>query len=197
MMVTNPLDCLYEIPTCLVIATYRIEQLLPHKGVYRVNGNAGDVQLLKQQMENNDFKALQKCHNINTIASAIKLYIRELTQPLMSTGLAMNLVQIVKNLNFEGKHNEVAKLIKSEMSYGNMKILKYLLEHLNKITMEPECKMDAKNLGICWSSNIIHQGRKLTSRRRKQDSMLRETGSYNLVIAWLIKEIKHLNLNSD
>ena len=196
-MVELTSDISWEIPQCLVLAIGQIEQLLPSKGIYRINGNALDVQLLKQQMENNDFKALQKCHNINTIASAIKLYIRELPQPLMSTGLAMNLVQIVKNLNFEGKHNEVAKLIKSEMSYGNMKILKYLLEHLNKVTMEPECKMDAKNLGICWSSNIIHQGRKLTSRRRKQDSMLRETGSYNLLTAWLIQEIKKLNLNSD
>ena len=196
-MVELTSDFSWEIPQCLVLAIGQIEQLLPSKGIYRINGNALDVQLLKQQMENNDFKALQKCHNVNTIASAIKLYIRELPQPLMSTGLAMNLVQIVKNLNFEGKHNEVAKLIKSEMSYGNMKILKYLLEHLNKVTMEPECKMDAKNLGICWSSNIIHQGRKLTSRRRKQDSMLRETGSYNLLTAWLIQEIKKLNLNSD
>ena len=63
MMVTNPLDCLYEVPTCLVIATYKIEQLLPFKGVYQVNGNAGDVQLLKQQMDNNDFKALHRNAN--------------------------------------------------------------------------------------------------------------------------------------
>ena len=192
-MVELTSDISWEIPQCLVIAICQIEQLLPSKGIYRVNGNALDVQLMKQQMDNNDFKAIQKCQSVNTIASMVKLYIRELPQSLISKGLAMKIDDLLK-VDAEDKHNIVANLIKSETTYDNMKILKYLLEHLNKITKEPECKMNAKNLGICFSSNIIHVQ---MTKRRKQDSMLREAGSFNLVIEWLIKEIKHLNLNSD
>ena len=58
-MVELTSDISWEIPQCLVLAIGQIEQLLPSKGIYRVNGNALDVQLMKQQMDNNDFKALQ------------------------------------------------------------------------------------------------------------------------------------------
>ena len=40
-------------------------------------------------------------------------------------------------------NTKVASLIKSETMYDNTKILKYLLEHLNKITKNERCKMDA------------------------------------------------------
>ena len=175
------------------MAIYKIEQLLPSNGVYRVNGNASDVQLLKQQIVNNDFKSLQECQNINTIASTVKLYIRELPQSLISKGLAMKIDQLVKG-DAKGKHKIVASLIKSETMYDNTKILKYLLEHLNKITKNERCKMDAQNLAICWSSNICEF---IESEKRTRMSMINEVGSFNLVTEWLIKEIEQLDLNSD
>ena len=196
MMVTNPLDCLYEIPTCLVIVTYRIEQLLPHKGVYRVNGNAADVQLLKQQMDKNEFKPLQRCQDINAIASTVKLYIRELPQVLLSPELAIKIASVIKG-EAEDKHDRVSYLIKSETTSENIKILKFLLTHLNKISNDSGCKMDAKNLAICFSSNIIHAIAEQEQRVRRQTSMIREAGEFNLVIEWLIKEIGDLNLDSD
>ena len=201
MMVTSPLDFLYELPTWLVIGTYKIEQLLPYKGVYRVNGNVVEVQLLKQQMDKNDFKPLQNCKNINTIASTIKLYIRELPQALISTELAMKIASIIKNDTTENsKHDEISNLIKWETttSEKNIKILKFLLKHLNTITQNPNSKMDAKNLAICFSSNIIHNlaEQQQEQRVRRQNSMIREANEFNLVIEWLIKEIEELNLDT-
>ena len=177
----------------LVIAIIQIEQLLPSQGIYRVNGNAEDVQLLKQQIDNNDFKELQKCISINTIASTVKLYIRELPLSPISKGCAMKIDHIVKG-DAEGKHKEVANLINSETTYDNIKILKYLLEHLNKITKDERCKMDAKNLAICWSSNIIEF---VECEKRTRMEMISEVGSFHLVTEWLIKEIEELDLNSD
>ena len=78
--------------------------------------------------------------------------------------------------------------------YDNTIILKYLLEHLNKITKDERCKMDAKNLAICWSSNIFEF---IESEKRTKMSMINEVGSFNLVTEWLIKEIEQLDLNSD
>ena len=78
--------------------------------------------------------------------------------------------------------------------YDNTKILKYLLEHLNKITKDERCKMDAKNLAICWSSNIIEF---IECEKRTRMEMISEVGSFHLVTEWLIKEIEELDLNFD
>ena len=81
--------------------------------------------------------------------------------------------------------------------YDNAIILKYLLEHLNKITKDERCKMDAKNLAICFSANIIHAMVEAEKKPSRQDSMIRQATSFNLVTEWLIKEIEQLNLDSD
>ena len=94
-MVEFTSDISWEIPQCLVLAIGQIEQLLPSKGIYRVNGNALDVQLLKQQMDKNEFKPLQRCQDINAIASTVKLYIRELPQVLLLPELAMKIASVI------------------------------------------------------------------------------------------------------
>ena len=54
--------------------------------------------------------------------------------------------------------------------------------------------MDAKNLAICWSSNIIEF---VECEKRTRMEMISEVGSFHLVTEWLIKEIEELDLNSD
>ena len=112
---------------------------------------------------------------------------------------AMKIALIIKNDHTENsKQDEISNLIKLTTSEKNIKILKFLLKHLKTITHNPNSKMDAKNLAICFSSNIIHDlAEQQEQRVRRQNSMIREANEFNLVIEWLIKEIEELNLDTD
>lgn len=65
-----------------------VDQHLTEMGIYRISGNAGDMQRLKKECDENVFTATyESTQEVHAVSGLLKLYFRELADPLFTNAL--------------------------------------------------------------------------------------------------------------
>lgn len=136
-----------------------IEFLFPEyqneEGLFRISGNLEDMLKYKTAIDKGgaiSFENEQNCHNVSGI---LKLYIRELPQPLMPLDIQDELFKIVSIENDKEKLSELQKIL-NLLPKPNYHILKKITEMLLKLSNNSEhTKMSSENLSIVWAPNLI------------------------------------------
>ncbi|KAM9215565.1 rho GTPase-activating protein 45 [Leptosomus discolor] len=157
------------------------KRALKTKGIYRVNGVKTRVEKLCQAFENGKELVELSQASPHDISNVLKLYLRQLPEPIMPfrlynelMGLAKESLQGGEARGKSGKGgpelvdkgadtdqvvaNLVLKLkeLLKELPWENMATLQYLLQHLRRIVeVEQDNKMTSSNLGIVFGPTLM------------------------------------------
>ncbi|XP_041913326.1 rho GTPase-activating protein 45 isoform X3 [Alosa sapidissima] len=148
------------------------------KGIYRVNGVKTRVEKLCQAFENGKELVELSQSSPHDISNVLKLYLRQLPEPIMPFHLYNSLMGLAKeNLQAEGGEAgkgpelkdlgsdtdpevlamvEKFKELLSDIPAPNHNTLRYIVRHLHRIAeLEQDNKMSPNNLGIVFGPSLM------------------------------------------
>ncbi|XP_054628224.1 PH_BCR_vertebrate and RhoGAP_Bcr domain-containing protein isoform X2 [Dunckerocampus dactyliophorus] len=126
-------------------------------GIYRVSGVATDIQALKAAFDcnNKDVSVMMRDMDVNAIAGTLKLYFRELPEPLFTDELYPNFSGGVALSDSVAKESCMLNLLLS-LPEPNLVTFLFLLDHLKRVS-ENECinKMSLHNLATVFGPTLL------------------------------------------
>ncbi|KAF9422288.1 hypothetical protein BGZ94_008614 [Podila epigama] len=128
-------------------------------GIYRVSGHMSSIQNLKRAFnEGLDVdKLVAKEPDVNTIAALLKLYFRELHEPLMLFDFYPSFIAAADIEEYNEKLYTIKSLVHA-LPEPNFNTLQYLMNHLGHVQDQySTTKMDSANLAICFAPNLLRQ----------------------------------------
>ncbi|XP_078279649.1 rho GTPase-activating protein 45-like isoform X2 [Rhinoraja longicauda] len=144
---------------------------LSMKGIYRVNGVKTRVEKLCQAFENGKELVELSQASPHDISNVLKLYLRQLPEPIMLFRLYHDLMGLAKeSLQASGdRRNKAAAVDKEDMLLAtrlkellkelppaNKTTLRYIVRHLSRISaLEQQNKMSPSNLGIVFGPTLM------------------------------------------
>uniref|UniRef100_A0A669CTA9 ABR activator of RhoGEF and GTPase n=1 Tax=Oreochromis niloticus TaxID=8128 RepID=A0A669CTA9_ORENI len=126
-------------------------------GIYRISGVATDIQALKSAFDTNtkDILVMLSDMDINAIAGTLKLYFRELPEPLLTDRLYPAFMEGIALSDPAAKENCMMHLLRS-LPEPNIMTFLTLLEHLKRVAeKEPINKMSLHNLATVFGPTLL------------------------------------------
>ncbi|KAK3526969.1 hypothetical protein QTP86_005743 [Hemibagrus guttatus] len=126
-------------------------------GIYRISGVATDIQALKAAFDTNtkDILMMLSDMDINAIAGTLKLYFRELPEPLLTDRLYPAFMEGIALSDPAAKENCMMHLLRS-LPDPNLITFLTLLEHLKRVAeKEPVNKMSLHNLATVFGPTLL------------------------------------------
>ncbi|KAH7905642.1 Rho GTPase activation protein [Hygrophoropsis aurantiaca] len=142
---------------CTTIEKYGIYS----QGIYRISGMARKVALLKERLDKDmdtvNLDADEWTSDINNVTSVIKLWFRELPDPLLTSSLHQGFVDAAKIENDRLRHIRLHERV-NDLPDANYATLKFLMGHLHRIAQhEAENSMSIQNLAIVFGPTLFGQ----------------------------------------
>ncbi|KAF9579982.1 hypothetical protein BGW38_003543, partial [Lunasporangiospora selenospora] len=134
-------------------------------GIYRVSGHMSSIQNLKRVFNNitdgTDPATVEQLvdnePDINTIAALLKLYFRELREPLIMFDFYPSFIVAAEIPDYNEKLYTIKSLVHA-LPEANFNTLNYLMKHLGRVQDQyATTKMDSANLAICFAPNLLRQ----------------------------------------
>ncbi|XP_059236527.1 active breakpoint cluster region-related protein isoform X1 [Mustela nigripes] len=126
-------------------------------GIYRISGVATDIQALKAAFDanNKDILLMLSDMDINAIAGTLKLYFRELPEPLLTDRLYPAFMEGIALSDPAAKENCMMHLLRT-LPDPNLITFLFLLEHLKRVAeKEPINKMSLHNLATVFGPTLL------------------------------------------
>ncbi|KAM9332290.1 active breakpoint cluster region-related protein isoform 1-T1 [Pholidichthys leucotaenia] len=126
-------------------------------GIYRISGVATDIQALKLAFDTNtkDILMMLSDMDINAIAGTLKLYFRELPEPLLTDRLYPAFMEGITLADPAAKENCMMHLLRT-LPDPNLMTFLTLLEHLKRVAeKEPVNKMSLHNLATVFGPTLL------------------------------------------
>ncbi|KAI0005390.1 hypothetical protein BJV74DRAFT_804021 [Russula compacta] len=148
-----------DVPKALRLCIDEIDKRgLDAEGIYRVSGRHANVQELQHKLERNEraFSFNSFTDDIYSVASLLKLYLRELPEPLFRFPLQDRIHHSEDKADHAANDFVVLRSKIRRLPGVHRASLKALVEHLSRVASRAEKnKMDAKNLAIVFSPVIF------------------------------------------
>ncbi|CAG8574261.1 9732_t:CDS:10, partial [Acaulospora colombiana] len=162
-----------EIPLILVKCAEAIEQIggLEVQGLYRVSGIQSHIQRLRSLFDKNPetadlFAEEELIADVNNIASLLKLWFRELPDPLFTRAMYSEFINAAKNPDDKRRVLELHDRV-NHLPDPNYSTLKYFMGHLHKVVSNQDVnKMTVQNLGIVLGPTLM--GNPMVSQSAQQ-----------------------------
>ncbi|KAL9930551.1 GTPase-activating protein CdGAPr isoform 1-T21 [Glossina fuscipes fuscipes] len=181
-----------EIPMVLKCCAEFIEEYGIVDGIYRLSGITSNIQKLRRAFDEErvpDLGNPEMKQDIHAVSSLLKMYFRELPNPLCTYQLYDNFVEAIQA---KSETNERLRLMKEtvlKLPPPHYRTLRYLSEHLNKISQHSErTGMTDKNLAIVWAPNLLRS----PALESGGVAALRGVGVQAVVTEYLIKNCHHI-----
>ncbi|KAH8376724.1 hypothetical protein KR093_001067 [Drosophila rubida] len=149
-----------DIPMVLRSCAEFIENYGVIDGIYRLSGITSNIQRLRRAFDEErvpDLGNPEMKQDIHAVSSLLKMYFRELPNPLCTYQLYDNFVEAIQVKADEA--DERLRLMKEtvlKLPPPHYRTLKYLSEHLHKVSQHHErTGMTDKNLAIVWAPNLL------------------------------------------
>ena len=129
-------------------------------GIFRVSGSVKQTEALKQQFEEasgTSYKPLMPNTDPNAIASLLKMYLRDLPQPLIEGRLYSSIMSLFESEEMPQRERviELRQLIRS-MSERNITVLERLMALCNYVVkMKDLNKMTDENISLVLGPNLM------------------------------------------
>lgn len=126
------------------------------EGLFRVAGGASRVRRMKLSLDSGCFSPpLQiEYRDVHVIASALKSYLRELPEPLLTYQLYEEWFKTVK-LPTEEQRLEAMNHVLHRLPASNYDNLRYLIKFLSELSKNPMNKMTSSNIAIVIAPNLL------------------------------------------
>ncbi|KAL3285307.1 hypothetical protein HHI36_019416 [Cryptolaemus montrouzieri] len=124
------------------------------EGLFRLTGGMTKVKRFKASIDSGCFCGLiPEYRDVHVIASILKLYLRELPEPLLTYNLYYDWMKVT--LQAENQRVDYLRGILKKLPKENMENLTYLIQFLSKISHNTETKMSSSNIAIVISPNLL------------------------------------------
>ncbi|CAD6996806.1 unnamed protein product [Ceratitis capitata] len=148
-----------EIPMVLKCCAEFIEEYGIVDGIYRLSGITSNIQKLRRAFDEERIPDLgnpEMKQDIHAVSSLLKMYFRELPNPLCTYQLYDNFVEAIQEKSESNERLRLMKETVSKLPPPHYRTLKYLAEHLNRISQHSaRTSMTDKNLAIVWAPNLL------------------------------------------
>ncbi|KAM9394485.1 breakpoint cluster region protein isoform 2-T2 [Pholidichthys leucotaenia] len=131
-------------------------------GIYRVSGVATDIQALKGAFDSNnkDVSVMMGEMDVNAIAGTLKLYFRELPEPLFTDELYPNFAGGIALSDSVAKESCMLNLLLS-LPEPNLVTFLFMLDHLKRVAEnESVNKMSLHNLATVFGPTLLRPSEK-------------------------------------
>jgi hypothetical protein len=125
-------------------------------GIYRVGGNLASVQKLRLMVDQREYYDLNSGEwDINVVTSALKLFLRELPEPLFTFPLYQQFIETLSVGSRQAQWSGVHSLL-HQLPQCNYDTLKLLFSHFDKvIRCSHNNKMLPQNLAIVFGPTLL------------------------------------------
>ncbi|KAL7391646.1 hypothetical protein ABVT39_011956 [Epinephelus coioides] len=131
-------------------------------GIYRVSGVATDIQALKAAFDSNnrDVSVMMREMDVNAIAGTLKLYFRELPEPLFTDELYPNFAGGIALSDSVAKESCMLNLLLS-LPEPNLVTFLFVLDHLKRVAENESInKMSLHNLATVFGPTLLRPSEK-------------------------------------
>ncbi|TFY79014.1 hypothetical protein EWM64_g4999 [Hericium alpestre] len=152
-----------EVPPIMEKCCEAIEKYgLSSVGIYRISGTMSKINKLKERLDKDldavNLDADEWSSDINNVTSVMKLWLRELPEPLLTAHLHQGFLEAAKLDNDRLRHIRLHERV-NDLPDANYATLKYFLGHLHKIVQhEAENSMSISNISIVFGPTLLGQG---------------------------------------
>ncbi|KAJ8922523.1 hypothetical protein NQ315_007553 [Exocentrus adspersus] len=166
---------------------------LEEQGIYRVVGVSSKVnKLLHMGLDRR--KGEKLCLDdpleweTKTITSALKTYLRNLPEPLMTYRYHNGFIAAVKSESKQSRVNDVHTLI-YRLPKANFEVLKILMKHLTNVVAKCDKNlMTVSNLGVCFGPTLLRP-------EEETVASILDLKFYNIVVEILIENYERIFFN--
>jgi len=124
-------------------------------GLYRASGNLSQIQKIRLQIDQNNYSALEREEDVHVLTGALKLYFRELKEPLIPYKLFSKAIKASTTKNKKDKISSFVDIVKA-LPTANRDTLKFLLQHLLRVTQYQEFnRMHVANVAIVFGPTLM------------------------------------------
>lgn len=124
-------------------------------GIFRLAGGLPQLRKLKAMFDSNRMDEEEWEHDVFTLAQAIKLYLRELPEPLLTFAMFEDWISCIGNPKVATRIPRCKELV-DKLPNAFQTNLQYLIWFLSQVAAkEPENKMGASNLGLVLGPNVL------------------------------------------
>uniref|UniRef100_S4RN69 Rho GTPase activating protein 15 n=1 Tax=Petromyzon marinus TaxID=7757 RepID=S4RN69_PETMA len=158
-----PLACLCErensmVPLFVRMCMIALEwQRLEIDGVYRVSGNQATIQKLRIMVDHDEHVDLDdsQWEDINVITGALKLFFRELPEPLVPYIFFEQFIAAIKIFEYHNRVKCMKDLI-NILPLPNHNTMKFLIRHLKTVVAHGEKnRMSMQNMAIVFAPTLL------------------------------------------
>ncbi|KAH7929352.1 RhoGAP-domain-containing protein [Leucogyrophana mollusca] len=148
-----------DVPKIVRICIQEVDQRgLESEGVYRVSGRHAIVQDLQHKIERNEaaFKFNPLTDDVYAVSSLLKLYLRELPEPIFRYPLQDRIDHTEDRAEHQSNNFALLRSKIRRLPLIHRATLRALLEHLARVAaLSDKNKMDSKNLAIVFGGVIF------------------------------------------
>lgn len=153
-------------------------------GIYRVSGVATDIQALKAAFDvnNKDVSVMMSEMDVNAIAGTLKLYFRELPEPLFTDEFYPNFAEGIALSDPVAKESCMLNLLLS-LPEANLLTFLFLLDHLKRVAeKETVNKMSLHNLATVFGPTLLRPSEKESKLPATPGQPISMTDSWSLEV---------------
>ncbi|XP_026209151.1 active breakpoint cluster region-related protein isoform X2 [Anabas testudineus] len=126
-------------------------------GIYRISGTTSDISTLKAAFNSNLREAVTRlrCAEVNAVSGVLKLYFRELPEPLIPPELFQSLARTLDIQDFNTRLVSMLSLLQS-CPDANRHTFLYLMHHLQRVSEKQDTnKMSPLNLATVFGPSLL------------------------------------------
>ena len=169
---------------CIAVIESKPEYLKTD-GVYRQSGNLSVIQKIRLQIDQGNFNILETVDDVHVLTGALKLFFRELKEPLIPWEAVEKLL-IAINLSSKKAKLKSIKDILAKIAPAHYVTLVCLLKHLEKVTLFKDVnRMAAANLAIVFGPTLMWPPSHLTTTNMALNMM-----QQNMIVEALITNLR-------
>ncbi|XP_076844066.1 rho GTPase-activating protein 27 isoform X2 [Brachyhypopomus gauderio] len=144
------------VPTFVEKCIWTVEKRgLGVDGIYRVSGNLAVIQKLRFKADHEDLNLEEGHWDIHVITGALKLFFRELQEPLFPYSHFNSFVQGIKIPDYNSRVSYMSDLVKS-LPPSNHDTMEVLFSHLRKVIEHgEENRMSVQNVAIVFGPTLL------------------------------------------
>mmetsp|Transcript_31646 Transcript_31646/g.51162 ORF Transcript_31646/g.51162 Transcript_31646/m.51162 type:complete len:556 (+) Transcript_31646:947-2614(+) len=155
------------------------EKGLSEEGIFRIPGSMSEINMLKKlydyEAKDTNLKDKLLEADINAVAGLLKLFLREMPDPLLTYDLYPDLLDMARKKNF----NQVLPTILARLPELEGLCFRFLFHFLKEASFfSSESKMTASNLAIVFSPNVLRAEKEtlaILQRDAKHKNLVIET----------------------
>ncbi|XP_065210632.1 rac GTPase-activating protein 1-like [Planococcus citri] len=143
------------VPAIVIHCVNEVEQRgLSEVGIYRIPGNAKEVQQLREKFSKSKGAPSLVKEDINAVCCCLKDFLNHLDDKLIPKSKWENFAEAISTPDEATKINKLYQAL-STLPQANRDTLAFLILHLQRVACSTECKMPISNLANVFAPTIV------------------------------------------